>query len=47
MRFASAKWYTEKLGLRIVHLYPRNKTVHARAALFQGGGLVVELVQPS
>ena len=42
---ASAKWYTEKLGLRIVHLYPRNKAVHARAALFQGGGLVVELVQ--
>jgi Tol biopolymer transport system component/catechol 2,3-dioxygenase-like lactoylglutathione lyase family enzyme len=42
---ASAKWYTEKLGLRIVHWYPRNKAVHARAALFQGGGLVVELVQ--
>ena len=42
---ASAKWYTEKLGLRIVHLYPRNKAVHARAALFQGGGLLVELIQ--
>jgi catechol 2,3-dioxygenase-like lactoylglutathione lyase family enzyme len=42
---ASAKWYTETLGLRIVHMYPRNKAVHARAALFQGGGLVVELVQ--
>jgi catechol 2,3-dioxygenase-like lactoylglutathione lyase family enzyme len=42
---ASAKWYTEKLGLRIVHLYPRIKGMHARAALFQGGGLAVELVQ--
>ena len=41
----SAKWYTEKLGLRVVHLYPRIKAVHARAALFQGGGLMVELVQ--
>lgn len=42
---ASAKWYAEKLGVRIVHLYPRIKTVHARAALFQGSGLIVELVE--
>ena len=42
---ASARWYVEKLGLRLVHLYPRDKAVPARAALFQGGGLLVELVQ--
>jgi catechol 2,3-dioxygenase-like lactoylglutathione lyase family enzyme len=42
---SSAKWYTDKLDLKIVHWYPRTRGVHARAALLQGGGLAVELVQ--
>jgi len=42
---ASLRWYSDKLGLRMVHVYPRNRAVHARAVLMQGGGLLLELVE--
>ena len=40
---ASAKWYSEKLGLAVVMEVPR----HDRAAVIvlEGGGLIVELIQ--
>jgi len=42
---ASAKWYVEKLGLRVTMRVPRTDATRARVALLQGGGLAVELVQ--
>ena len=40
---ASAKWYTEKLGLHVVMQVPRqNKTA---VTVLEGGGLIVELIQ--
>jgi catechol 2,3-dioxygenase-like lactoylglutathione lyase family enzyme len=40
---ASAKWYTEKLGLNVVMQVPRqNKTA---VTVLEGGGLIVELIQ--
>ena len=40
---ASAKWYTETLGLRVVMQVPRqNKTA---VTVLEGGGLIVELIQ--
>ena len=42
---ASAKWYNEKLGLRMLFYAPRTPAVDASAAFLQGGGLFVELVQ--
>jgi catechol 2,3-dioxygenase-like lactoylglutathione lyase family enzyme len=40
---ASARWYSEKLGLKIVMQPPR--TNQATAIILEGGGLIVELVQ--
>lgn len=40
---ASARWYQEKFGLRIVLQPPR--TSEATAIILEGGGLLVELVQ--
>ena len=40
---ASARWYQEKLGLRIVMQPP--KANEATAVILEGGGLLVELVQ--
>jgi catechol 2,3-dioxygenase-like lactoylglutathione lyase family enzyme len=40
---ASVRWYTEKLGLRIVMEQP--KTGKAAATILEGGALTVELVQ--
>ena len=40
---ASAKWYREKLGLRVVLEPP--KTGEATAVILEGGGLLVELIQ--
>jgi catechol 2,3-dioxygenase-like lactoylglutathione lyase family enzyme len=42
---ASAKWYTEKLGLRVIMRAPRTDATRASAIVLQGGGLTVELVQ--
>ena len=40
---ASARWYREKLGLRVVLEPP--KAGEATAVILEGGGLLVELVQ--
>jgi catechol 2,3-dioxygenase-like lactoylglutathione lyase family enzyme len=40
---ASARWYREKLGLRVVLEPPR--AGEAAAVILEGGGLLVELVQ--
>jgi catechol 2,3-dioxygenase-like lactoylglutathione lyase family enzyme len=40
---ASAKWYSEKLGLKIVMRPP--KANRAAAVVLEGGGLIVELIQ--
>ena len=40
---ASARWYAEKLGLRVVMRMPRQNGV--AVAVLEGGGLMVELVQ--
>jgi catechol 2,3-dioxygenase-like lactoylglutathione lyase family enzyme len=42
---ASARWYVEKLGLRMLFNVPRTATVRAAAAFLQGGGFFVELVE--
>ena len=39
---ASVKWYTEKLGLKVVHRLPQ--VDKASLAILSGGGLIVELV---
>ena len=39
---ASVNWYTEKLGLKVVHRLP--KVDKASVAILSGGGLIVELV---
>src|SRR5262245_35974969 len=39
---ASARWYTEKLGLRVVQQPPPRGGVSAR--ILEGGGLIVELI---
>jgi catechol 2,3-dioxygenase-like lactoylglutathione lyase family enzyme len=40
---ASTRWYSEKLGLRVVMQLPRqNKTA---VTVLEGGGLIVELIQ--
>jgi catechol 2,3-dioxygenase-like lactoylglutathione lyase family enzyme len=41
---ASVKWYVESLGLTATLLSP---TSQARIAVVRGGGLLVELIQPS
>ena len=40
---ASARWYREKLGLRVVLEPP--KSGEATAIILEGGGLLVELIQ--
>ncbi len=40
---ASARWYSEKLGLQVVMQAP--KQGNAEATVLQGGGLTVELIQ--
>src|ERR1700741_4918743 len=42
---ASARWYAEKLGLRMTMSAPRTDATKSKMALLQGGGLTVELVQ--
>jgi catechol 2,3-dioxygenase-like lactoylglutathione lyase family enzyme len=43
---ASVKWYSEKLGLKVVVQEPRGKTKLVVAVL-AGGGLIVELIEHS
>jgi catechol 2,3-dioxygenase-like lactoylglutathione lyase family enzyme len=40
---ASSRWYSEKLGLKIVMRVPR--TDNAAVTVLDGGGLIVELIQ--
>jgi len=40
----SARWYREMLGLRVVLVPP--KSGDATAVILEGGGLMVELIQP-
>src|SRR6185295_2496768 len=40
---ASAKWYSEKLGLKVVMKAPKRD--HAAVTVLEGGGLIVELIQ--
>ena len=40
---ASAKWYSEKLGLTVVMEAPKQEK--AAAIVLEGGGLIVELIQ--
>ncbi len=42
---ASARWYTEKLGLTVKTRVPRNDGTKSAMVLLQGGGLTVEIVQ--
>jgi catechol 2,3-dioxygenase-like lactoylglutathione lyase family enzyme len=42
---ASAKWYSEKLGLKVVMDGSKQKQNKAAAMVLEGGGLIVELVQ--
>ena len=42
---ASARWYTEKLGLQIVMNVPRQPETKSAVIVLRGGGLTVELVQ--
>lgn len=40
---ASSKWYSEKLGLKVVMQSPKRD--HAAVTVLEGGGLIVELIQ--
>lgn len=40
---ASVKWYSEKLGLKVVMQAPKRD--HAAVTVLEGGGLIVELIQ--
>jgi len=40
---ASARWYSEKLGLKVVMQAPKRD--HAAVTVLEGGGLIVELIQ--
>ena len=42
---SSARWYSEKLGLKVVMRNPRTVETKSAMVLLQGGGLTVELVQ--
>jgi catechol 2,3-dioxygenase-like lactoylglutathione lyase family enzyme len=42
---ASARWYTEKLGLAVKMRAPRTDANKSAMTLLEGGGLTVELVQ--
>ena len=41
----SARWYRDKLGLRLIMQMPRTDETRSRAAVLRGGGLTVELVE--
>lgn len=40
---ASARWYSEKLGLKVVMQAPKRD--HAAVTVLEGGGFIVELIQ--
>jgi catechol 2,3-dioxygenase-like lactoylglutathione lyase family enzyme len=40
---ASTRWYSEKLGLKVVMQAPKKD--HAAVTVLEGGGLIVELIQ--
>lgn len=40
---ASVRWYSEKLGLRVVMEPPKSE--HVSVTVLEGGGLIVELIQ--
>ena len=40
---ASTRWYSEKLGLKVVMQAPKRD--HAAVTVLEGGGLIVELIQ--
>ena len=42
---ASTRWYTEKLGLKVIRQMPHTDATRSSMALLQGGGLTVELVR--
>src|SRR5687768_13797475 len=42
---ASTQWYSDKLGLEVTRQFARTDETRSRAALLQGGGVTVELVQ--
>lgn len=42
---ASAKWYSEKLGLKVVMQVPRTKDADFAVTVLSGDGLLVELLQ--
>lgn len=42
---SSAKWYSEKFGLKVVMQAPKTKTVRSAVIVLAGGGLLVELIQ--
>jgi catechol 2,3-dioxygenase-like lactoylglutathione lyase family enzyme len=42
---SSARWYSEKFGLRVVMQAPKMKTVRSALIVLAGGGLLVELIQ--
>lgn len=41
----SARWYEQKLGLKVISDSPRTDQTRAAAIVLRGGGLTVELVQ--
>ena len=41
----SARWYRDKLGLKVIMHAPRTDETKSAATVLQGGGLTVELVQ--
>jgi Glyoxalase/Bleomycin resistance protein/Dioxygenase superfamily len=42
---SSARWYSEKFGLKIVMQAPKTKTLKSAVTVLAGGGLLVELIQ--
>jgi catechol 2,3-dioxygenase-like lactoylglutathione lyase family enzyme len=42
---SSARWYSEKFGLKVVMQAPKTKTVRSAVVVLAGGGLLVELIQ--
>jgi Glyoxalase/Bleomycin resistance protein/Dioxygenase superfamily len=42
---SSARWYSEKFGLKVVMQAPKTKTVRSAVIVLAGGGLLVELIQ--
>ena len=42
---SSARWYSEKFGLKVVMQAPKTNTVRSAVMVLAGGGLLVELIQ--